>query len=156
VDFETRHNLSTRQDPNKGIGAAVNGSSGRLLLIYASEGRLTVERSFYTVGGPGTRLEREIVLTNIMAYSGHRIPRDRSAAHYDSRVNDNNDSTSFAPGANDNGSGQPALWKVYGYCPHKNPFRQLYGFILSERNMVCWAQLQWLKLAGPKAGTFAG
>lgn len=34
VGFETRHNLSTRQDPHKGIGQPVNGSTGKHLLTY--------------------------------------------------------------------------------------------------------------------------
>jgi hypothetical protein len=111
VGFETRHNLSTRNDPEKGIGAACEWLFGKASsYISASSGRLTVEKVPYTVGGPGTRLEREVVLTNIMAVlrgtGSHEIVL---LAHYDSRVNDNNDSTSFAPGANDNGSGIACL-----------------------------------------------
>ncbi len=111
VGFETRHNLSTQQNPDKGIGAACEWLYTKASsYIPASEGRLTVEKIPYTVGGPGTRLEREVQLTNVMAVlhgtGSHEIVL---LAHYDSRVNDNNDSVSFAPGANDNGSGVACL-----------------------------------------------
>src|SRR5690554_2790028 len=68
VGFETRHNLSTRQDPNKGIGAACEWLYTKASsYIPDSEGRLTVKKVQYKAGGPGTRLEREVSLTNIMA-----------------------------------------------------------------------------------------
>ena len=131
VDFETRHNLSTRQDPNKGIGAA-----GEWLFrmassyIPASEGRLTVDKIPYTVGGPGTRLEREVCLTNIMAVlrgtGSHEIVL---LAHYDSRVNDNNDSTSFAPGANDNGSGTACLMESLRILSAQEPLPATVRFL---------------------------
>lgn len=44
--------------------------------------------------------------------SAGAIPEILLLAHYDSRVDDNNDSTSFAPGANDNGSGVACLLEI--------------------------------------------
>lgn len=107
VGFHTRHNLSTQTDPNKGIGAAARWLHGKISgWIPLSDGRLSVENVTYKAGGPGTRLERQVELTNVMAVLKGTGSREILVlAHYDSRVNDNNDSTSFAPGANDNGSG---------------------------------------------------
>lgn len=111
VGFHTRHNLSTQSDTEKGIGAAARWINSKISnWIPLSNGRLSVENITYTAGGPGTRLERQVELTNVMAVlQGTGKQEILVLAHYDSRVNDNNDSTSFAPGANDNGSGVACL-----------------------------------------------
>src|SRR5690554_6150282 len=100
VGFHTRHNLSTQTDPNKGIGAAARWLHREISgWIPLSDGRLSVENVTYKTGGPGTRLERQVELTNVMAVlKGTTDRKILVLAHYDSRVNDNNDSTSFAPG----------------------------------------------------------
>mgnify|MGYP000863712488 CR=1 FL=1 len=131
VGFETRHNLSTRQDPNKGIGAACEWLYTKASsYIPASEGRLTVKKVPYKAGGPGTRLEREVSLTNIMAVlqgtGSHEIVL---LAHYDSRVNDNNDSTSFAPGANDNCSGIACLMESLRILSQQEPLPATVRFL---------------------------
>ncbi|NLA15324.1 MAG: M20/M25/M40 family metallo-hydrolase [Bacteroidales bacterium] len=111
TDFHTRHNLSTQTDPQTGIGAAARWLYRKVSeWIPASDGRLSVENVVYTAGGPGTRLSRQVELTNVMAVlKGTGTQEIWLLAHYDSRVNDNNDSTSFAPGSNDNGSGVACL-----------------------------------------------
>lgn len=125
VSFQTRHNLSTSDSPEQGIGAAARWLEKKVeSWIPASEGRLSVQKVFYMPGGSGSRLEREVRLCNVvatlegtagMAYSEGIANGSEEIvllAHYDSRVKEDNDSTSFAPGANDNGSGVSCLLEI--------------------------------------------
>ncbi|MDD4919332.1 MAG: M28 family metallopeptidase [Bacteroidales bacterium] len=109
--FHTRHNLSSRADHEKGIGAASRWLYQKVAgWIPLSGGRLYVENINYTAGGTGSRLDRQVELANVMAVlRGSGSQEILLLAHYDSRVDDNSDSTSFAPGANDNGSGVACL-----------------------------------------------
>jgi len=109
--FHTRHNLSSLTGDEKGIGAASRWLYQKVAgWIPLAGGRLSVENVTYTAGGPGTRLDRQVELTNVMAVLKGSDSREiLLLAHYDSRVDDNSDSTSFAPGANDNGSGVACL-----------------------------------------------
>lgn len=114
VKFHTRHNLSTQSKKDVGIGAASHHIEQRLnKLREGREDFFSVERVVYRVGGSGSRIEREISLPNIIATIKGSNTQDNRVivmlAHYDSRTENNNDSTAFAPGANDNGSGVAAL-----------------------------------------------
>lgn len=117
VDFHTRHNLSTQTDPKRGIGAAADYLYNRASsYIPASNGRLSVEKIYYDAGGEGTRLAREVKLPNVVAtIKGSDADDDRvivALAHYDSRSFDNTDPITYAPGANDNGSGVACLMEM--------------------------------------------
>lgn len=116
VGFHTRHNLSSRTDPTRGIGAAAQYLYDKASRhIPASQDRLSVEKMYYTAGGPQTRLGREVELCNVVATlqgSDPDRPMILLLAHYDSRVDHDHDSTSQAPGANDNGSGVAALMEI--------------------------------------------
>ncbi len=117
VNFHTRHNLSTQSSADVGIGAASHYIERRLNeLSVGREEFVSVERVRYKAGGSGSRIEREIWLPNIVAtIKGSNLQDDRvivMLAHYDSRTENNNDSTAFAPGANDNGSGVAALMEI--------------------------------------------
>lgn len=116
VSKHTRHNLSSQTDNNKGIGAASNLIIKQLNNYKKANSALSVKEYSYKAGGSGSRLLREVTLTNIVAeFKGSDLTTDRTIvllAHYDSRSFDNTDSTSFAPGANDNGSGVAALMEI--------------------------------------------
>ena len=117
VGLHTRHNLSSRTNSEKGIGAAADYLSDKLEAYFKTSGdRTKVERVEYKAGGKDTRLGREIVLTNIVATIKGTNNNDTKTivllAHYDSRSENNSDSTGFAPGANDNGSGVSALLEI--------------------------------------------
>lgn len=117
VSFTTRHNLSTRNGKEFGIGAAASFLFNSLeRYSKSSVTRCYAERVKYLAGGKGTRLGREISLENIVfTIEGTNKSDDRVIAllaHYDSRSFDNNDSLIFAPGANDNGSGVSALMEI--------------------------------------------
>ena len=77
--------------------------------IPVSEGRLTVKFEDYSAGGKGQRITHETKLKNVVAtLKGINPDDDRIiliSAHLDSRAAVDNDSTGFAPGANDDASG---------------------------------------------------
>ncbi len=115
LKFHTRHNLSNSSKPDFGIGAAALYIENRLKEYAKTDSRYSVERINYKAGGEGTRLGREVILSNIVATIKGKDNDNRIIAllaHYDSRSEDNNDSTAYAPGANDNGSGVAALMEI--------------------------------------------
>ena len=117
VSFHTRHNLSSRDNPEQGIGAAWNWVKSEMENnIPASGGRLEVKFEEYTVGGKGQRIPNPVTLKNVVAtLKGTDSNDDRKiliSAHLDSRAQLDNDSTSFAPGANDDGSGIAAILEM--------------------------------------------
>jgi Zn-dependent M28 family amino/carboxypeptidase len=117
VSFHTRHNMSSMDNPSKGIGAALNWVKLEMEKnIPASGGRLEVKFEDYTVGGKGQRIPHTVNLKNVVAIlKGTDINDDRKiliSAHLDSRVQLENDSVSFAPGADDDGSGIAAILEL--------------------------------------------
>lgn len=108
--FHTRHNMSSQTDPALGIGAAWNWIRAEMVKnIPASGGRLEVKFDDYTVGGQGQRIPKPTNLKNVVAtLKGTDSSDDRKiliGAHLDSRAQLDSDSISFAPGADDDGSG---------------------------------------------------
>lgn len=117
VSFHTRNNMSEQNDPGKGIGASWNWIKSEMeKSIPSSEGRLSVEFTEYTVGGQGQRIPQETRLKNVVATLKGTDPNDDRiiiiSAHLDSRAALDNDKTSFAPGANDDGSGVAAILEL--------------------------------------------
>lgn len=117
VSFHTRHNLSVQNDPSTGIGAAWNWIKTEMEKnIPGSGGRLEVKFEDYSVGGKGQRIPHNVNLKNVVAtLKGTDINDNRIiviSAHLDSRATLDNDSTGFAPGANDDGSGVAAILEL--------------------------------------------
>ncbi|MBQ7221985.1 MAG: M20/M25/M40 family metallo-hydrolase [Bacteroidales bacterium] len=138
VAFHTRHNLSTQTDPEKGLGAAVN-----YLVAKCESWTPNVEVIRYDAGGPGTRLGREVNLPCVLV----TLPGTEGAgeiilmAHIDTRVADNNDSTSFAPGANDDASGMACLLetaRIVSKIPLKQTIKCL--FVSGEEHGLLGSQ----------------
>jgi len=115
VAFNTRHTLSSQTAPRSGLGAAVSYLAGRCEKWAASASqdrpRPVVERVTYTVGENGGRYDRIVDVPELMVtLPGTRAEREiLLLAHIDTRVLDVMDSTSFAPGADDDGSGIACL-----------------------------------------------
>lgn len=115
ISFHTRHNLSTQTDEQKGIGAAAKYLAARCQRYAdaapAGRPKPLVEIVRYDTGGPKSRLGREVNLPNVMV----TLPGTEGSkeiimlAHMDTRVNDNSDGETYAPGANDDGSGVSCL-----------------------------------------------
>lgn len=114
VDFKTRSTLSTTTSNTEGIGAS------RLWVLkkfesFAAQSPAEMETYMDTwqLAPDGRRVDREITMGNVMAVLKGTDPTDKRvimvSGHIDSRVTDVMDSTSLAPGANDDGSGTVAV-----------------------------------------------
>jgi hypothetical protein len=107
VSFGTRHTLSTTTDPKRGIGAARRWTAGRFgEFSKACGGCLAVE----TIGDQftGPRAPNGVRVEDVIAIQKGSSDPNRVVivqGHIDSRVTDVMDTTSDAPGANDDGSG---------------------------------------------------
>ncbi|PWN71185.1 peptidase M28 [Chryseobacterium phosphatilyticum] len=114
VGFQTRHTLSTIDDPKQGIGAARNWVVEKFK-DYAkhSEGRMEVYLQQEDLQPDGKRIDRVVSLGNAIAFLKGKDPDDKRifliGGHLDSRVTDVMNRTSAAPGANDDGSGVSAV-----------------------------------------------
>ncbi|MDR6457605.1 hypothetical protein J2786_000698 [Chryseobacterium vietnamense] len=114
VSFETRHTLSSIDDPKNGIGAARNWVI-RKFSDYAknSGGRMEVYLQQEDLQPDGKRIDKAVNLGNAVAFLKGTDPNDKRVfligGHLDSRVTDVMNRTSKAPGANDDGSGVSAV-----------------------------------------------
>ncbi|MBB6329849.1 hypothetical protein HNP24_000799 [Chryseobacterium sediminis] len=114
VSFETRHTLSTIDDPKQGIGAARNWVVKKFN-DYAknSGGRMEVYLQQEDLQPDGKRIDQAVNLGNAVAFLKGTDPNDKRifliGGHLDSRVTDVMNRTSKAPGANDDGSGVSAV-----------------------------------------------
>ena len=115
VSFGTRHTLSTQDDPAHGIGAARDWILAEMGKYAAgSDGRMTVELQSY-VQPPADRIPVPTRITNVLATIRGSVAPERVyviSGHYDSRVTDVMDATSFAPGADDDASGVAVSMEV--------------------------------------------
>lgn len=110
VSFKTRHTLSPSLNPNEGIRAAQEWVKSEFER-YAKDsgGRLEAGFDTFIVEPDGKRMPRKTELRNVMGTLKGTNPQDDRvfivSAHLDSRAGSGLDSTSFAPGANDDASG---------------------------------------------------
>jgi hypothetical protein len=113
VSFGTRHTLSTQTEVKKGIGAARNWVLNKFNeFAKQSNGRLTAVIDTTTIQ-KGGRFDTATVLGNVVATLKGTDPNDTRvfiiSGHLDSRVTNEMNRTSDAPGANDDGSGSAAV-----------------------------------------------
>jgi hypothetical protein len=114
ASFETRQTLSETDSDTHGIGAARRWIKSELdHCSKEAGGRLKVEFDEF-VAEPGRRIPKPATLINVVAtLPGEQAEsRDRIyvvSGHYDSMPSDVMDSTSAAPGANDDASGTAAM-----------------------------------------------
>lgn len=114
VSFGTRSTLSTTTDPKRGIGAARMWVLSKFQeFAKASEGRMTAVLDTFTLQPDGKRVDKAILMANVMATLKGSDPNDDRifmvSGHIDSRVTDVMNRESDAPGANDDGSGTVAV-----------------------------------------------
>lgn len=110
--FETRNTMSSADSPARGIGAARQWIFDEM---RSSSSRLQVSFDTYQLPKQGQRILRDVELRNVMAVlPGKSARRIYICGHYDSLARDPKSSRqgfdwlnadSFAPGANDDGSG---------------------------------------------------
>lgn len=114
VSFGTRHTLSSQTNPKRGIGAARNYVLGKFKEFEKNAaGRLSSFIDTTTIAADGRRVDRNIVLGNVMAILQGTDPADKRvfiiSGHLDSRNSNIMDSTGEAPGADDDASGVAAV-----------------------------------------------
>jgi len=104
--FYTRNTFSAPDQEGRGIGAARRWIFNEFIRV--GNGRLLVEVDEFPYSSGGVTTNQQ----NIVATLPGRDPNAGAivlSAHYDSRTYDPNDGSSYAPGANDNGSGVAVL-----------------------------------------------
>jgi hypothetical protein len=111
VAFGTRHTLSSRDHPTRGIGAALTWTESEFgRFSRECGGCLQVVRTGDTV--TGRRIPEPTLVENVIAIQRGTTDPDRVViitGHIDSRVTDVMNATADAPGANDDGSGTAAV-----------------------------------------------
>ena len=114
VSFGTRHTMSSTTDKDKGIGAARSWVLSKFR-NYAknSGGRMEVYLQNEDLQPDGKRINKVTNLGNAIGLLKGTDPLDKRiiiiSGHLDSRVSDVLNSTDYAPGANDDGSGVAAV-----------------------------------------------
>ncbi|HLX11319.1 MAG TPA: M28 family peptidase [Bacteroidota bacterium] len=134
VAFGTRHTLSDTTSDSRGIGAARRWLKTELeKSIPRSNGRLSVG---YVSGiiSKSVRIDRPVNVVDVIATLSPAHPDSSKrifivSAHYDSRASEAMDSTSDAPGADDDGSGA-ALVLELARAMSKYEFRSTIVFAL--------------------------
>lgn len=114
VSFGTRNTLSTQSDARRGIGAARNWVLNKFNeFAKQSNGRLTAFIDTVTYKADKRRVDRDIILGNVVATLKGTDPNDNRifiiSGHLDNMRTNVMDSTLDAPGANDDGSGSAAV-----------------------------------------------
>jgi hypothetical protein len=108
VSFGTRHTLSAQDDPERGIGAAVDWGLAEFKRIGAKCGDCLEVLPVSDTVTAAPRIPNPTLVRNAVAIQrGTERPNEVVIVqgHIDSRVSDPLDFTSNAPGANDDGSG---------------------------------------------------
>ena len=115
VSFGTRNTLSAQTNPTRGIGAArewILNKFNEFTKQSASGGRLTAFIDTTVQKKDGRRIDRDIILGNVVATLKGTDPNDNRifiiSGHLDNMRSSVMDSTGDAPGANDDGSGTAA------------------------------------------------
>jgi len=153
VSFGTRHTLSSQDDPERGIGAAVNwaldefrriGSRCGDCLEVVSPGEVVTAR----------RIPEPTLVRNAVAIQrGTERPDEVIIVqgHYDSRVPDPLNFTDNAPGANDDGSGSVMILEAARLLSRKQyPSTIIYALLTGEEQGLHGARIlaDWVEDQG--------
>jgi hypothetical protein len=135
VAFGTRHTLSVRDNPTRGIGAALNWTEAEFRRISRGcGGCLTIVRPSDTV--TNRRIPTPTLVEDVVAIQRGTSDPNRViviTGHIDSRVTDILNATSDAPGANDDGSGTAAVLEAARILSHyRFPATIVYGVVSAE------------------------
>ena len=133
VGFGTRHTLSSQTNPKKGIGAARSYVLSKFKEFEKySGGRLSSFIDTTTIIADGKRVDRNVILGNVMGVLKGTDPNDKRifiiSGHLDSRNSNIMDSIGEAPGANDDASGVAAVIEA-ARVMSKKPFSATIIFV---------------------------
>ncbi|MGY6638282.1 MAG: M28 family peptidase [Erythrobacter sp.] len=153
VSFGTRHTLSAQDDPERGIGAAVNWGLDEFRRIGAECGDcLEVLPVGEVVTGP--RIPNPTLVRNAVAIQrGTERPNEVVIVqgHIDSRASDVMDAASDAPGANDDGSGTALVIEAARVLSQsKYPTTIIYALLSGEEQGLYGGQIlaNWAEAQG--------
>ena len=137
VAFGTRHTASSQTDPNRGIGAAYTWVFQQMQAIAAtSNGNMTAQQQTFVAQPVPGRLAAPTSITNTIAtLQGTASPQRFYVVtgHLDSRVTDILDSTSDAPGADDDGSGVACVLELARlFATHQFPGTIVFAAVSGE------------------------
>ena len=137
VQFGTRHTSSSQTDPVRGIGAATTWVFQQMQAIAAtSSGRMTVQRQSFMQPAVPPSLPVASTITNVIAtLQGTASPQRYYVitGHLDSRVTDVTDSTSDAPGADDDASGVAVVLELARlFATHQFPGTLVFATVDGE------------------------
>jgi hypothetical protein len=135
VAFGTRHTLSVRDHPTRGIGAALSWTEAEFRrLSRECGGCLRIVRPSDTV--TNRRIPTPTLVEDVVAIQRGTTDPERViviTGHIDSRVTDPLNATSDAPGANDDGSGTAAVLEAARVLSrHRFPATIVYGIVSGE------------------------
>src|SRR5688500_770579 len=136
VGFGTRHTLSSRDHPTRGIGAALNWTESEFQRMSREcGGCLEIVRPRDTVTRP-PRIPTPTIVENVVAIQRGTTEPNRVViitGHIDSRVTDVMNATADAPGANDDGSGTAAVIEAARVLSrHRFPATIVYAALSGE------------------------
>ena len=142
IGFGTRHTLSARDHPTRGIGAALNWTESEFR-SFSQEcgGCLEIARPSDTV--TNARIPNPTLVEDVIAIQRGTTEPNRViviTGHIDSRVTDVMNMTADSPGANDDGSGTAAVIEA--------------ARILSKHRFP--ATIVYAALSGEEQGLFGG
>jgi hypothetical protein len=144
VSFGTRHTLSSQTDPKRGIGAALGWAHDEFGRYSAACGNcleIIKPGQQFT----GSRIPKPTWVYDMVAIQrGTTRPNDVViiTGHIDSRVTDIMNSTSDAPGANDDGSGVAAVMESARILSkHKFPGTIVYAAVSGEEQGLYGAKV---------------
>lgn len=123
VTFGTRHTMSDTRSETRGIGAARRWLKSRMdEIAKETGGNLKVAMERHTLA-PTRRLPQGGEVVNVVATLPGTDPNRYViiSGHYDSRASRGGDSTSDAPGANDDGSGTAVVLEAARALGHLKP-----------------------------------
>jgi hypothetical protein len=137
TQFGTRHTQSTQSDPARGIGAAYAWVFQQMQAIAAtSNGNMTVQQQTFLQQPVPNRITALTNITNTIAtLQGTASPQRFYVVtgHLDSRVTNLLDSTSDAPGADDDGSGVACVLELARlFATHQFPGTIVFAAVSGE------------------------
>jgi hypothetical protein len=137
TQFGTRHTQSTQTDPARGIGAAYTWVFQQMQAIAAtSKGNMTVQQQTFVQQPVPNRITAPTSITNTIAtLQGTASPQRFYVVtgHLDSRVTNLLDSTSDAPGADDDGSGVACVLELARlFATHQFPGTIVFAAVSGE------------------------
>ncbi len=161
VSFHTRHTLSETESDTRGIGAARRWIKSEFeRYSRESGGRLQVEFDEYTQEAGG-QIPAPTKIVNVVATlpGAQAEAKDRLyvvSGHYDSRASELNDTTSAAPGANDDASGTAAVMEMARVMSKYKFDATLVFMAVAAEEQGLYGSTHWAETAKQKNMNVAG